>query len=119
MGMCSLTLLGEALVSLELNAPNNEFRNAWILDSGAIDHMTHNPNQFKTYLPYPRNRRIVVADGTTITMASIGDVQVTSNLVLKNVHVPQLSTNIVSIQKLTQDLSCRGIFYASFCEFLD
>ena len=78
--------------------------------------MTHNPNQFKTYLPC--QRKIVVADRTTTTMAGIEDVQVTSNLVLKNVlHVPQLSTNLVSIQKLTQDLSCRVIFDASFCEF--
>ena len=41
-------------------------------------------------------------------------------MVLKNVlHVPQLSTNLVSIQKLTQDLSCRVIIDASFCEFQD
>ena len=99
LGMCSLTLSGETLISLGLNASSNEFRNAWILDSSATDHMTHNPNQFKTYLPCPSNRKIVVVDGTTTTVASIGDVQVTSNLVLKNVlHVPQLSTNLVSIQ---------------------
>ena len=118
--MCSLTLSGETLISLGLNALSNEFRNAWILDSGATDHMTHNPNQFKTYLPCPSNRKIVFANGTTTTMTSIGDVQVTSNLVLKNVlHVPQLSTNLVSIQNLTQDLSCRVISDASFCEIQD
>ena len=73
-----------------------------------------------TYLPCPSNRKIVVANGTTTTVAGIGDVQVTSNMVLKNVlHVPQLSNNDVSIQKLTQDLSCRVIFNASFCEFQD
>ena len=115
--MCSLTLSGETLISLGLNASSNEFRNAWILDSSATDHMTHNPNQFKTYLSCPRNRKIVIADGTTTTMASIGDVQDTSNLVLKNVlHVPQLSTNLVSIQKLTRYLSSRVILDASFCD---
>ena len=117
MSMCSLTLSGKTLISLGLNASSNEFRNAWIIDSGATDHMIHNPNQFKAYLPCPSNRKIVVADGTTTTVAGIGDVQVTLNMVLKNVHVPQLSTNLVSIQKLTQDLSCRVIFDASFCEF--
>ena len=82
--------------------------------------MTHNPNQFKTYLPCPSNRKIVVADGTTTTVVGNGNVQVTSNLVLKNVlHVPQLSTNLVSMQELTKDLSCRVIFDASFCEFQD
>ena len=82
--------------------------------------MTYNPNQFKTYLPCLSNRKTVVANGTTTTMAGIGDVQVTSNLVLKNVlHVPQLSTNLVSIQKITQDLSCHVMFDASVCEFQD
>ena len=118
--MRSLTLSDETLISLRLNASSNESRNAWILDYGVTDHMTHNPNQFKTYLPCPSNRKIVAADGTTTTVAGIGDVKVTSNLVLKNVlHVPHLSTNLVSIQKLKQDLSCRVIFDASFCEFQD
>ena len=89
MGMCSLTLSCETLISLGLNASSNEFRNARILDSGATDHMTHNPNQFKTYLPCQSNRKIVVANGTTTTVAGIRDVQVTSNLVLKNfLHAP-------------------------------
>ena len=76
-GMCSLTLSGETLISLGLNASRNEFRNAWILDFGASDHMTHNPNHFKTYSPCPSNRKIVVADATTTTVAGKGDVQVT------------------------------------------
>ena len=40
LGMCSLTLSGEILISLGLNASSNEFRNVWILNSGATDHMT-------------------------------------------------------------------------------
>ena len=72
--MCSLTISGETLISLGLNASSNEFRNAWILDFGATNHMTHNPNQLKTYLPCPSNRKIVVADATTTTMVGIGDV---------------------------------------------
>ena len=74
LGMCSLTLSGETRISFGLSASCNEFRNAWILYCGAIDHMTHNPNQFKTYLPCPSNRKIVVTDGTTTTMVGIGDV---------------------------------------------
>ena len=48
LGICSLNLLDETLISPGLNALINEFRNTWILDSSAIDHMTHNPNKFKT-----------------------------------------------------------------------
>ena len=73
-GMCSLTLSGETLIYLGLNASSNEFKNAWILDFGATGQMTNNLNQFKTYLPCPINRKIVVVDGTTTTVAGIGDV---------------------------------------------
>ena len=116
--MCSLILSDETLIPLGLNASHNKIRNAWILDHGASDHMTHNPNHFKTYSPCPSNRKIVVADKTTTTVTGKGDVQVTPNLVLKIVlHVPHLTTNLVSIPKLTQDLTCRVIFDASFYEF--
>lgn len=119
-GMCSLTLSGKALVSFAFSVLGNELRNVWILDSGATDHMTHISNKFKTYNPCPSNRKIVVADGTTTTVAGIGDVQVTPNLILKNVlHVPRLSTNLVSVKKLAKDLAGSVIFDESCCNFQD
>ncbi|XP_071939839.1 uncharacterized protein [Coffea arabica] len=119
-GMCSLTLSGKALVSFAFSVLGNELRNVWILDSGATDHMTHISNKFKTYNPCPSNRKIVVADGTTTTVAGIGDVQVTPNLILKNVlHVPRLSTNLVSVKKLAKDLAGSVIFDESCCDFQD
>ena len=30
-------------------------------------------------------------------------------------HIPKLSTNLVSIKKLTQDLGCNVIFYSTHC----
>ena len=56
-GRCSLTLSGKEPISLGLNALGDEFRNAWILDSGATDHMTHSSNHFKTYTPCPSSRK--------------------------------------------------------------
>ena len=93
-GMCSLTLSDETLISLRSNASHNEFRNAWILDSRATSHMTQNLSHFKAYSPCLGNRQIVDADGTTTIVAGIGDVQVTPNLVLKNVHVPYPRSNL-------------------------
>ena len=53
-------------------------------------------------------------------MVGKGDVQVNPNLVLKNVlPIPHLSTNLVSKQKLTQDLTSHIIFDAFFVEFQD
>jgi hypothetical protein len=72
------------------------------MDSGAIDHMTYSLNGFSTYLPCPSSRKIATADGSLTTIAGVGNVKIGPSLILKNVlHVPRLSTNLVSIQKLT------------------
>lgn len=75
---------------------------------------------FSTYFPCPSNKRIATADGSLTTVARVGDVKISASLTLKNVlHVPRLSTDLVSIQKLTQDLHCNVDFYRSYCVFQD
>jgi len=82
--------------------------------------MTYASNFFHTYTPCPSTRKITVADETTTTVAGVGDIHITPSLVLKNVlHVPKLSTNLMSIQKLTKDLNCHVTFYPSYCDFQD
>ncbi|KAL6328809.1 hypothetical protein AAG906_003826 [Vitis piasezkii] len=86
----------------------------------ATDHMTHSPNIFSTYFPCSSSRKIATADGSLTTVAGIGDVKISPSLMLKNVlHVPRLTMNLISIQKLTQDLHCNVVFYHSHCVFQD
>ena len=74
--------------------------------------MAHSSHQFKNYNLCPSSRKIVIADGSLIIVTSVGDVQISPTLTLRNVlHVPKLSTNLVSIQKITQDLGCIMTFY--------
>lgn len=116
--MNSLVLSGESLFSMRSNVCDNSFMGSWIIDSGAIDHMTHASNQSDTYTPCQSSRKITVTNGTTTTVAGIGDIYITPSLVLKNVlHISKLSTDLVSIQKLTRDLNCHVTFYPSYCEF--
>ena len=117
-GTCSLALSGKSVNSNI--ASDRNIIDSWIIDSGATDHMTNSSLQFKTYTPCPSNRKILVADGSLTTVAELRDIQITSQLTLKNVlHVPKLSTNLLSIQKLTHDLNCVVIFYPTHCEFQD
>ena len=82
--------------------------------------MKNTSDIFLIYTPCPSNRKITIADGTTSMVAGIGNFQITHILILKNVlHVPCLSTNLISIHKLTSDLMCHAVFSASSCEFLD
>ena len=117
-GTCSLAHSGEFQFSLGLNVSDGTFKNSWVIDSGATDHMTHSSQNFSTYTPCPNSRKIATADGSLITVAGFGDIKINSSFVLKNVlHVPRLSTNLVSIQKLTQDLCCNVIFHSTYYIF--
>jgi hypothetical protein len=115
---CSLAYSGAFLTSIGLNVSGKTFANSWVMDSGATNHMTHSPNGFTTYFQCPSSRKIATANGSLTTVAGVGDVKIGPSLILKNVlHVPRLSTNLVSIQKLTQDLRCNVVFHHSYCVF--
>ena len=74
--------------------------------------MTPKSQLFHTYTPSPSNKKIAVANGSLATVASFGDIYITPTLILKNVlHVPKLSTSLVSMQKLTHDFKCYAIFF--------
>ncbi|RVW64179.1 hypothetical protein CK203_046335 [Vitis vinifera] len=116
----SLAYSGKFPFSIGLNVSDITFANSWVIDSGATDHMTHSPNIFSTYFPCSSSRKIATVDGSLTTVAGIGDVKISPSLMLKNVlHVPRLTTNLISIQKLTQDLHCNVVFYHSHCVFQD
>ena len=118
--MCSLAQSGKYPTSYALSASNSPFSSSWIIDSGATDHMTHSPIRFTTYNPCPGNRKIVVADGSSVTVAGQGTVNLQPSLYLKNVlHVPKLSTNLISIHQITKDLNCKVTFFSTHCIFQD
>lgn len=82
--------------------------------------MTHSSQNFSTYRPCPSTRKITTADGSLITVTGLGNIPINPCIALKNVlHVPKLSTNLISIKKLTQDLNCTVIFCSNYCEFQD
>ena len=73
--------------------------------------MTSKSQLFHTYYPSPSNKKITVANGSLATVVGFEDIYITPTLILKNVlHVPKLSANLVSIEKLTYDLKCYAIF---------
>ena len=121
-GTCALGFSGisfqpsSVLFSSALNASNKDFLHSWIIDSGATDHMTNSSKQFVSYNPCLSNRKIIVADGSIMTVAGQGDVSINSTLVLRNVlHVPKLCTSLISVQKLATDSNVFVIFSSNSC----
>ena len=101
-GACSLALASKSLISHALSASDINFPNSWIIDSKATEHMTNSSLKFSTYSPCPSNKKIALVDGSLTIVAGKGEIKIHPSLVLKNVlHVPKLSTNLVSIHKLT------------------
>ena len=93
---------------------------SWIIDSGAIDHMTCSSHNFSTYSPCPSNKKITIADGSSITVVGQGDIFLGPSLILKNVlHVPKLTTNLISVRQAIETLNCNLIFSKNSCVFQD
>lgn len=98
----------------------NIFTHSRIVDLGVTDHLTHSPYSFLPYSPCPNNRKIATADGSLITITRIRDVKLNHSLILKDaLNILTLSTNLISIRKLTHDSKCSVIFNQTLCIFLD
>ena len=73
--------------------------------------MSHNYTVFDTNKPLETPKQIIIANGTSIPIKGQGRVTLSPNLPVKQVlHIPNLSTNLISVHQFTKDLNCRVIF---------
>jgi len=87
----------------------------WILYTGATDHMVCSTSYFTTIIAFVSNL-VRLPNGNFATVTHIGTVKVSSTLTLTNVLcVPSFSFNLVSVSKLTKNISCCIIFLANIC----
>ena len=83
------------------SAVNKDPRTAWILDSGATNHITPIADLFTSYTPYPKNKNVQTVDGTLLVVSGIGILNLDPIGKLEHVlHVPQLFVSLVLVQKL-------------------
>ena len=81
-GACSLTQSGKYSPSLDFSVLD-VFLGSWVIDSRAIDHMTHSPQKFSIFSPYPNNKKIATVDGFLATMANQGEVRLNKSMFWK------------------------------------
>ena len=92
----------------------------WIVDSGALDHMTETTKVFSSCIPCNSGWKIKIVDGSLSLVAGKGTVSFSDSLELNSVlYVPSLSCNLLSVRKLTKDLNCTAKFTPYCCEFQD
>ena len=93
--------------------------NAWILDSGATDHMTFDAADFSKRST-PRRSSIANANGGLSAVTGAGTVMLSPSLLLSNtLLVPSLSHKLLSVSQVTKDLNCVVLIYPSFCFLQD
>ncbi|XP_059072017.1 receptor-like protein 19 [Cryptomeria japonica] len=78
---------------------NNSFKDDWVIDSEATQHMSHNKERFEL-ISESSTEKIYLRSISALEVKGTGNVKV-DNGVLKNVKlVPQLKTNLLSVSQI-------------------
>jgi hypothetical protein len=94
-------------------------RDAWLLDSGALDHMTFDETDFITKSP-PRRTSVANANGVVSSVTGAGTVSLSPSLQLSHtLLVPSLSHKLMSVSQVTEELKCVVLIYSTFCLLQD
>lgn len=82
----------------------------WLADSGATNHITADLENLTLQQPYQGTETVAVGNGNGLNIAHTGSTTYhlpNSDLHLNDIlHCPNVSTNLLSIQKLCQDNNC-------------
>jgi hypothetical protein len=90
---------------MTLQPPHNSV-NDWIVDSGASHHTTHSVGNISN--PRPLNSvspsSIIVGNGSTLLVTSIGDSVIPGPFYLNNILLaPDIVQNLLSVHRFTTD----------------
>jgi hypothetical protein len=90
-----------------LNFSNN---NQWILDSGATDHVTENESLLHNIRKYDIKQYVMIANGERMKIIRDDSIKIYSTIISKVWLVKNCTSNLLSIQKVTNELNCKLIF---------
>ncbi|KAE8673438.1 Detected protein of unknown function [Hibiscus syriacus] len=94
--------------------------NPWIIDSRATDHMTGSSSIFSSYFPLSGNLKVKIVDGSLTSIVGKGSIIISPSLTLLNVlHVPKLSCNLISVNRIIHDCKCIATITFVGFEFQD
>ena len=91
----------------------------WIIDTGATDHMTNDPSKLILKIR-PKQTVVKTANGGLAKVTCEGSAQVSNSMNLDTVLVvPSLSSNLLSISQIIDQLNCYVTFWPTKCVFQD
>ena len=81
--------------------------NAWVIDSGATNHICHQKSSFLSFKSLP-DTSVSLPNGVMVDIVGIGSIELGSDLRLSDVlYIPQFKFNLLSVSCLTKRLHCR------------
>lgn len=97
------------------------YQDEWFIDSGSTMHMTRYLEWMYDLRP-PPIKKIMVANSDSVSVQSMGNINIQTNLCKKNcpiqiinvLFIPELSTNLLSISQLTKN-GCKVEFTDMGC----
>lgn len=80
---------------------------SWVIVVGATNHMTSNSNLLNSYTLFTIPKKVKIANGTSSKVIGTGSATIKDKIILEEVwHVPSLSFNMMSKEKLARDSNC-------------
>ena len=100
-GSTSMANSGKHQILASISLFTKDVSSAWILDSGATDHMTFSEKSFESYETLAPGKNVQTADGTLLPVVGVGTMKMQPIGTITNVlHVPNLFINLISVQKV-------------------
>ena len=87
----------------------------WIVDSGCTEHITHRSDALENRVKSRDEPPVIIPNGESIPVEGRGSHTLQNGTKVQDVlHVPQFTFNLLSVSKLTKDLSCAITFFPNF-----
>ena len=86
-----------------------------IIDSGATNHMFGNKQLLSNLKPTNGNQYVSVANGMKAKVNGIGEINLYGKQIKNVLYLETFPVNLISINKLTQELNCNVIFSCKCC----
>lgn len=92
------------------------YKDEWVVDSGATDHATYRSDIIVNKRKNPYELPVVIPNGDAIPVEGKGDHILPSGATIKGVlYVPKFNCNLLSVSRLAKSLQCAVTFFPDFC----
>lgn len=79
--------------------------------------MTKSSHNFLTYKPCHSCYKVADIESSKLTISRIGNIKIERlGILRKELYVPQLSKNLISIKKLMDNTGCNVLFTSDTCD---